>query len=70
MIIGDYVNDLLVGESQENCESLLLHLNKKFPTNGIQKCIWYDGCGIDRNTELCTIKFAARSIRPELDDKL
>ena len=33
MIIGVYVGDLLVGGSHENCESLLLSLNKTFPTN-------------------------------------
>ena len=33
MIIGIYVDDLLVGGSQKDCESLLLSLNKIFLTN-------------------------------------
>ena len=33
MIIGVYVDDLLVGRSQEDCESLLLSLNKTLPMN-------------------------------------
>ena len=32
-IIDVYVDDLQVGGSQEDCESLLLSLNKKFPAN-------------------------------------
>ena len=35
MIIGDYGDGLLVGESQEDYKSLLLSLNKKFPTNDL-----------------------------------
>ena len=31
MIVGVYVDDLLVGGSEEDCESLLASLNKKFP---------------------------------------
>ena len=53
-----YVDDLLVGGSQENCESLLLSLNKKFPTNDLRECTWYDECGIDRNAELGMIKLS------------
>ena len=37
-IIGVYLDDLLVGRSQEDCKSLLLSLNKKFPTNYLEKC--------------------------------
>ena len=38
MIIGVYVDDLLVGGSHEDCESLLLSLNRKFPTNDLGEC--------------------------------
>ena len=31
MIIGVYVDDLLVGGSEEDCESLLVSLNRSFP---------------------------------------
>ena len=55
MIIGVHVDDLLVGGSQKGCESLLLSLNKKFPTNSLGECTWYDGCGIERNAQLGTI---------------
>ena len=58
MIIGVYVDNLLVGGSQEDCESLLLSLNKMFPTNDFGECIWYDGCGIERNAMLGTIKLS------------
>ena len=58
MIIDVYVDDLLVGGLQEDCESLLLSLNKKFPTNDLGECTWYDECGIERNTELATIKLS------------
>ena len=40
MTIGVYVDNLLVGGSQEECESLLLSLNKTFPTNGPGECTW------------------------------
>ena len=33
MIHGVYVNDLLVGGSKEDCEPLLLSLNKSFAMN-------------------------------------
>ena len=56
MIVGVYVDDLLVGGSEEDCESLLASLNKKFPTNDLGECTWYDGCGIERDVELGTIK--------------
>ena len=58
MIVGVYVDDLLVGGSEEDCESLLISLNKNFPTNNLGECTWYDGCGIERNVELCTIKLS------------
>ena len=50
------MDDLLVGGSQEDCESLLLSLNKMFPTNYLEEWTWYGGCGIERNAELGTIK--------------
>ena len=56
MTISVYVDDLLVGGSQEDCESLLLSLNKTVPTNDSREYTWYEGCGIERNAELGTIK--------------
>ena len=61
MIIDVYVDDLLVGRSQEDRESLLLSLNKKFPTNDLGECTWYDGCRIERNAELVTIKLLQKA---------
>ena len=58
MIVGVYVDDLLVGGSEEDCESLLASLNKKFPTNDLGECTWYDGCGIERDVELGIIKLS------------
>ena len=58
MIVGVHVDDLLVGGSEEDCESLLVSLNKKFPTNDLGECTSYDGCGIERNVELGTIKLS------------
>ena len=58
MIVSVCVDDLLVRGSEEDCESLLVSLNKKFPTNNLGKCTWYDGCGIERNVELGTIKLS------------
>ena len=58
MTVGVYVDDLLVGGSDEDCESLLASLNKKFPTNDLGECTWYDGCGTERDVELGTIKLS------------
>ena len=58
MIVGVYVDDLLVGGSKEDCESLLASLNKKFPSNDLGECTWYDGCDIERDVELGTIKLS------------
>ena len=58
MIVGVYVDDLLVGGSEEYCESSLASLNKKFSTNDLGECTWYDGCGIERDVELGTIKLS------------
>ena len=52
MIVGVYIDDLLEGRTQEDCESVLLCLNKKFPTNALGECTRYDECGIERNSEL------------------
>ena len=52
------MNDLLVGGSQQDCEPLLLSLNKMFPTNDVEECTWYGGCGIERNAESGTIKLS------------
>ena len=58
MIISVYVDDLLVGGAQEDCESLLLSLNKRFPTNDLGECTWYDGCDIERDAGLGMIKLS------------
>ena len=58
IIVGVYVDDLLIGGPGEDCESLLASLNKKFPTNNLGECTWYDGCGIERDVELGTIKLS------------
>ena len=58
MIFGVYMNDLLGGGSEEDCESLLVSLNKTFPTNDLDECIWYDGCGIEKNVELGKMKLS------------
>ena len=58
MIVGVYMDDLLIGGSEEDCESLLASLNKTFPTNDLGECTWYDGCGIERDVELGTIKLS------------
>ena len=66
MILDVYVDDLLVGRSQEDCESLLLSLNKKFPTNDLGECTWYDGCGTERNKELGTTKLSQEAYMENL----
>ncbi|CAM9312748.1 unnamed protein product [Ascophyllum nodosum] len=67
MIIGVYVDGLLVGGSQEYFESLLLlSLNKKFSTNDLGECTWYDGCSIERNAELGTIKLSQEAFMESL----
>ena len=58
MIISVCVDDLVVGGSQKGCESLLLSLNRIFPTNGLGECTWYDGCGIERNADSDTTKLS------------
>ena len=58
MIVFVYVDDLLIGGSEEDCESLLTSLNNKFPTNNLGECTWYDGCDIERDVELGTIKLS------------
>ena len=58
MIIGIYVDDLLVGGSREDCESVLLSLNKTVLTNGLGECTWCDRSGIERNAELGVIKLS------------
>ena len=52
------MDDLLVGGSKEDCESLVLYLNKTFPANDLRECTWYDGCGIQRNADLGAIKLS------------
>ena len=58
LINGVYVDDLLVGGSQEDFKPLLLSRIQKFPTNDLGECTWYDGCGIERNAGLGTIKLS------------
>ena len=57
-IVCVYVNDLSIGGSEENCESLLASLNKKFPVNNLGEYTRHDGCGIERGVELGTIKLS------------
>ena len=58
MIVGVHVDNLLVAGWEEGCESLLASFNKKFPTNDLGECTWYDGCGIERDVELGIIKLS------------
>ena len=58
MIVGVYVDDLLIGGSEEDYESLLALPNKTFPTNNLSECAWYGGCGIEREVELGTAKLS------------
>ena len=58
MIVGVYVDNLLMVGSEEDCGSLLPSLNKHFPTNNFGECTWYDGCGIERDVEVSTIKLS------------
>lgn len=55
MIVGVYVDGLLVGGLVEDREQLLESLNKKFPTNNLCECTSYDGCGIERDMDLGTL---------------
>ena len=55
------MDDLLIGGSEEDCVSLLASLNKMFPTNNLGECAWYDGCGIERDVELGTIKVSQKA---------
>ena len=50
------MDDLFIGGSEEDCVSLLASLYKMSPTNNLGECTWYDGCGIERDVELGTIK--------------
>ena len=52
------VGGLFIGGSEEDCESLLASLNKTFPTNNSRECTRYNGCGIERDVELGTIKLS------------
>ena len=55
MIVVVYADDLLIGGSEKECESLLASLIKKFPTDILGECTWYDECGIESDVELGTI---------------
>ena len=61
MIVGVYVDDLLVGGPREECDALLKSLNAKFPTNDLGECEWYDGCGIERDMQAGTLKISQRT---------
>ena len=71
MVISIYVDDLLVEGSQEDCESLLLSLNRTFPTNDLGECthlvrwVWHREERRFRYDQV-----VARSIRRELYDTL
>ena len=41
MIVGVYLDNLLIGWSEEDCESLLASLNKTFPTNNLIRWMWH-----------------------------
>lgn len=43
MAVDAYMDGLVVGGSEEDCDELLGPLNNKFPTNTLGECIWYDG---------------------------
>ena len=58
MIVGVYVSDMLIGGSEEDCQSLLASLYNTFPTNNLGECTWYDGCGIEREVEVGTLKLS------------
>ena len=68
MIVDVYVDDLLIGGSEEDCESLLASLDKTFPTNNLGEFTLYDGCGIERDVELGTTKLSQEALRRELDE--
>ena len=61
MIVGVYVDDLLVGGSKEDCDSLLKSLNQKFPTKDLGECTWYDGCGIERDLSAGKIRLSQQA---------
>ena len=58
MIVGVYEDDRLIGGPEEDCESLLASPNKTFLTNNLGESTSYDGCGIERDIELGTIKLS------------
>ena len=58
MIVGVYVDDLLIVGSEEDCQSLLTSLTKTFRTNNLGESTWYDRCGIERDVELGTISLS------------
>ena len=58
MIVGGYVDDQLIGGSEEECESLLASLNKTFSANNLGEYTWYDECCIERDVELDTIRLS------------
>lgn len=58
MTVGVYADDLLVGGSEEDFEELLESLNKKFRTKNLGVCTWYDGCSVERDCELSTLKIS------------
>lgn len=58
MVVGVYVNDLLVGGSETDCMVLLAYLNKCFPTKNLVESTCYDGCGIGRDIALGTVNLS------------
>ena len=67
---GICVDDLLIGGSEEDCESLLASPNKKFPTNNLGECTWYNGCSIERDVELGTNKLSQEAYIESLMKRL
>ena len=58
MIVGVYMDDMSLEGSEKDCESLLASLNKMFPMNNLGECTWYDGCSIERDVALGTMKLS------------
>ena len=56
MIVGVYVDDIMVAGSIEACGRLHAGLNKEFPTNDLGELTYYTGCAFERDWELGTIK--------------
>lgn len=58
LLVGVFVDGLLVEGSDKDCGSSLKSLNEKFRTNNPGKCAWYDEYGIERDREVGTINLS------------